>query len=320
MEKLLQIKDLNVEFTKNDVKTYAVNGISFDVYENQSLGIVGESGSGKSVTAKTILNLIAKISKNKGKIIYKGKNLLDMTEKEINVLRGDDIAMVFQDPMTSLNPLFTIKTQFRRLIKRHRKNLSNKEADSISIKYLNLVGIAEAEKRIKSYPHEFSGGMRQRVMIAMALCLDPKLIIADEPTTALDVTIQAQVLNLLNDIRENYKNSLILISHDLGVIANTCDRIIVMYGGRIMEEADCYELFKNPKHPYTRGLMQSMPKLGSRERLKPIGGNPPVINEKLRGCPFYPRCPKSKDICKQENPRVSYINDRHKIYCWLYEE
>ncbi|MFQ9332513.1 MAG: ABC transporter ATP-binding protein, partial [Finegoldia magna] len=221
--KLVEIKNLNVEFPGKEYTTYAVNNVSFDIYENETLGIVGESGSGKSVTAKSILNLLKDKSKYSGEIIYDGVNMLEADEKTLRRIRGDEISMVFQDPMTSVNPLFTIEKQMHRLIKRHRKNLSAKEIRDISIKYLDLVGIPDAKNRIKSYPHEFSGGMKQRVMIAMSLCLEPKLIIADEPTTALDVTIQAQVLTLLNNINENSKQSTLLITHDLGIVANTCD-------------------------------------------------------------------------------------------------
>ena len=250
--KLVEIKNLNVEFPGKEYTTYAVNNVSFDIYENETLGIVGESGSGKSVTAKSALNLLKDKSKYSGEIIYDGVNMLKADEKTLRRIRGDEISMVFQDPMTSLNPLFTIEKQMYKLIKRHRKNLSAREIRDISIKYLDLVGIPDAKNRIKSYPHEFSGGMKQRVMIAMSLCLEPKLIIADEPTTALDVTIQAQVLTLLNNINENSTQSTLLITHDLGVVANTCDRVVVLYGGMIMEEATTKELFTKGLHPYTK--------------------------------------------------------------------
>lgn len=318
MEKILETKDLNVMFENKDLKTYAVNGISFDVYENESLGIVGESGSGKSVTAKAIMNLLDKNAKISGKVTYKERDLLKLDDIELRKIRGDEISMIFQDPMTSLNPLFKIKTQMKRLIKIHRKNISNKEIEELSIKYLEMVGIADANTRINSYPHEFSGGMRQRVMIAMGLCLNPEIIIADEPTTALDVTIQAQVLNLLNNIKEDNSNTLILITHDLGVVANTCDRVLVMYGGRIMEIGSVLDIFNNPKHPYTTGLLNSLPVMGSDKRLESIDGNPPVIHEKLIGCPFYDRCDKRIDICQKEDPQQTDINDGHKVYCHLY--
>lgn len=318
MEKILEIKDLNVIFENEGIKNYAVNGISFQVYKNESLGIVGESGSGKSVTAKTIMNLLDNNAEICGNVIYKDMDILKLDNHQLRTIRGDEISMVFQDPMTSLNPLFKIKTQMKRLIKIHRNNLSNKEIEELSIKYLEMVGIADAKTRINSYPHEFSGGMRQRVMIAMGLCLNPEIIIADEPTTALDVTIQAQVLNLLNNIKQDNSNTLILITHDLGVVANTCDRVIVMYGGRIMEVGSVLDIFNNPKHPYTKGLLNSLPVMGSNKRLVSIDGNPPVIHEKLIGCPFYDRCDKRMDICQKEDPQQTYINDGHKVNCHLY--
>ena len=227
--------------------------------------------------------------------------------------------MVFQDPMTSLNPLFTIEKQMYRLIKRHRKNLSTKEIKELSIKSLDLVGIPDAKNRIKSYPHEFSGGMKQRVMIAMSLCLEPKLIIADEPTTALDVTIQAQVLTLLNNINENSSQSTLLITHDLGVVANTCDRVIVLYGGKIMEESTTKELFTNGLHPYTKGLLASLPRIGEKERLVPIPGNPPVITENPKGSPFYDRCSLRKDICKNKELPKKEVSPTHRVYCHMVE-
>lgn len=317
--KLVEIKNLNVEFPGKEYTTYAVNNVSFDIYENETLGIVGESGSGKSVTAKSILNLLKDKSKYSGEIIYDCVNMLEADEKTLRRIRGDEISMVFQDPMTSVNPLFTIEKQMHRLIKRHRKNLSTKEIRDISIKYLDLVGIPDAKNRIKSYPHEFSGGMKQRVMIAMSLCLEPKLIIADEPTTALDVTIQAQVLTLLNNINENSKQSTLLITHDLGVVANTCDRVVVLYGGKIMEVATTKELFTKGLHPYTKGLLASLPRIGEKERLVPIPGNPPVITEKPKGCPFYDRCSLRQDICKNKELPKKEISPTHRVYCHMIE-
>lgn len=317
--KLVEIKNLNVKFPGKEYTTYAVNNVSFDIYENETLGIVGESGSGKSVTAKSALNLLKDKSKYSGEIIYDGVNMLKADEKTLRRIRGDEISMVFQDPMTSLNPLFTIEKQMYKLIKRHRKNLSAKEIRNISIKYLDLVGIPDAKNRIKSYPHEFSGGMKQRVMIAMSLCLEPKLIIADEPTTALDVTIQAQVLTLLNNINENSTQSTLLITHDLGVVANTCDRVVVLYGGMIMEEATTKELFTKGLHPYTKGLLASLPRIGEKERLVPIPGNPPVITEKPMGCPFYDRCSLRQDICKNKGLPKKEVSPTHRVYCHMVE-
>lgn len=320
MENILNIKNLEVRFENKDKITYAVNNISFNVYKGETLGIVGESGSGKSVTAKSILRLMPSKTIKSGEIYFNDDNLLEKDEKYMRNIRGANISMIFQDPMTSLNPLFTIGTQIKRLIKRHKKELTKEEIKQISIKYLDLVGIPDADKRLNSYPHEFSGGMRQRVMIAMALCLNPELIIADEPTTALDVTIQAQVLNLLNDLNKDNDRSVILITHDLGVVANTCDRVIVMYSGMIMETATVDELFTNPRHPYTKGLLHSLPKKDSIERLTPIKGNPPDMTEKPVGCPFKDRCDLKKDICYKTLPEFTKYSKTHKARCHILEE
>ena len=317
--KLVEIKNLNVEFPGKEYTTYAVNNVSFDINENETLGLVGESGSGKSVTAKSILNLLKNKSNCSGEIIYNGIDMLKADDKTLRHIRGSEISMIFQDPMTSLNPLFTIEKQMYRLIKRHKKNLSAKEIKALSIKYLDMVGIPDAKNRIKSYPHEFSGGMKQRVMIAMSLCLNPKLVIADEPTTALDVTIQAQVLTLLNNINENSSQSTLLITHDLGVVANTCDRVIVLYGGKVMEEATTKELFTDGLHPYTNGLLASLPKIGEKERLVPIPGNPPVITENPKGCPFYDRCSLRQDVCKNKELPKKQVSPTHRVYCHMVE-
>lgn len=317
--KLVEIKNLNVEFPGKEYTTYAVNNVSFDINENETLGLVGESGSGKSVTAKSILNLLKNKSNCSGEIIYNGIDMLKADDKTLRHIRGSEISMIFQDPMTSLNPLFTIEKQMYRLIMRHKKNLSAKEIKALSIKYLDMVGIPDAKNRIKSYPHEFSGGMKQRVMIAMSLCLNPKLVIADEPTTALDVTIQAQVLTLLNNINENSSQSTLLITHDLGVVANTCDRVIVLYGGKVMEEATTKELFTDGLHPYTNGLLASLPKIGEKERLVPIPGNPPVITENPKGCPFYDRCSLRQDVCKNKELPKKQVSPTHRVYCHMVE-
>lgn len=289
MNSLLEVKNLKVKFLGSKNTTYAVNDVSFSIEEGETLGVVGESGSGKSVTVKSILRLLEDNAEISGSIIFNGQDYMKKDQKYMRKIRGSEISMIFQDPMTSLNPVFTIGTQMKRLIKRHRKGITRDEIENISIKYLELVGISDAKKRLKSYPHEFSGGMRQRVIIAMALCLQAKLIIADEPTTALDVTIQAQILNLINEINKNENRSVILITHDLGVVANSCDRVMVMYSGVIMEITTAKELFENPKHPYTKGLLESVPK-NSNQRLTPIQGNPPDMTIKIKGCPFYKRC------------------------------
>ena len=318
MNSLLEIKNLKIRFENKDLITYAVNDISFIVKLGETLGIVGESGSGKSVTAKSILKLLGKNAKISGSILFNGEEILGKNDNFMKTIRGSKISMIFQDPMTSLNPLFTIETQMKRLIKRHLKGLSNAQIKEKSIEYLNLVGIPDAEKRLKNYPHEFSGGMKQRVMIAMALCLEPNLIIADEPTTALDVTIQAQILNLINNLNSKKDRSLILITHDLGVVANTCDRVIVMYSGMIMEMATVEELFNNPKHPYTIGLLNSLPKLECNKRLTPISGNPPDMTKKITGCPFCERCKDRLEICNKCIPKIKKISNNHFSRCHLF--
>nr|WP_303932867.1 ABC transporter ATP-binding protein [Treponema denticola] len=320
MNPILEVKNLEVRFLSDRAITYAVNDINFDVNKGETLGIVGESGSGKSVTAKAILKLLNKNTKISGSIIFDKNELINKNDKYMQKIRGSDISMVFQDPMTSLNPLFSIETQMKRLIKRHKTGITNLEVQELIIKYLELVGIPDAKKRLKSYPHEFSGGMRQRVMIAMALCLKSKLIIADEPTTALDVTIQAQILNLINDISADKDRSVVLITHDMGVVANTCDRVIVMYSGMIMEEADVQELFGNPKHPYTIGLLDSLPKNNYKERLTPILGNPPDMTQVIIGCPFYDRCKHRLQICKEHRPSLKKLSYNHTIRCHLFGE
>lgn len=318
MNSLLEIKNLKIRFENKDLITYAVNDISFSIKLGESVGIVGESGSGKSVTSKSILKLLGKNAKISGSILFNGEELLDKNDNFMKTIRGSKISMIFQDPMTSLNPLFTIGTQMKRLIKRHLKDLNNTQIKEKSIEYLNLVGIPDAEKRLKNYPHEFSGGMKQRVMIAMALCLGPNLIIADEPTTALDVTIQAQILNLINNLNSKKERSLILITHDLGVVANTCDRVIVMYSGIIMEMATVKDLFNNPKHPYTIGLLNSLPKSECNKRLTPISGNPPDMTKNINGCPFYERCKDRLEICNKCIPEIKQISNNHFSRCHLF--
>ena len=255
-----------------------------------------------------------------GEIVYKGENLVGKTEKEMMKIRGNDIAMIFQDPMTSLNPVFTVGTQISDVIRRHQ-GLSKIEAKNKAIEMLRMVGIPSPEERYNNYPHEFSGGMRQRAIIAMALSCEPELLIADEPTTALDVTIQAQILELLMELKEKMDTSIILITHDLGVVANTCNRVIVMYGGLIMEEGTVDDIFYNPMHPYTKGLLQSLPKKDTKERqrLVPIRGNPPDLSKAIEGCPFAERCPYVMDICKKQQPKY-YGENAHRAMCWLLDK
>jgi len=317
-KRLLTVNSLKVSFFSSEGENEAVRDITFHVNEGETLGIVGESGSGKSVTAKAILSLIQPPGKIiSGEISYKKQSLLHMTEKEWREVRGNEIAMVFQDPMTSLNPVKTIGYQLSEVIRRHR-GLNKQDARDESMHMLKQVGILDAERRLEQYPHEFSGGMRQRVMIAMALSCQPKLLIADEPTTALDVTIQAQILDLIEQIKETTQTSVILITHDLGVVAQVCTRVLVMYGGRVMEEASVIDLYRTPSHPYTQGLLQSLPtRAGStKERLLPIEGTPPSLIDPPLGCPFKERCPYAHHKC-DERPPLFDVGHEHRSACWL---
>lgn len=317
-EPLLSLKDLKVSFFNNSGEVKVIRGVSFNLEKGEVLGVVGESGSGKSVTSMSIIKLLKGTGKiTEGEIIYKGENLVNITEKEMMRIRGNDIAMIFQDPMTSLNPVFTVGSQISDVIRRHQ-GLSKGEAKNKAIEMLRIVGIPSPEERYNNYPHEFSGGMRQRAIIAMALSCEPELLIADEPTTALDVTIQAQILELLMELKKKIDTSIILITHDLGVVANMCSRVIVMYGGLIMEEGFVDDIFYNPMHPYTKGLLQSLPKKDSekKQRLIPIKGNPPDLSKTIEGCPFAERCPYVMDICKRQQPKY-YGEDNHRAMCWL---
>lgn len=320
-KRLLSVENLKVSFFTGHGENQAVRDVSFHLDEGETLGIVGESGSGKSVTAKSILSLIQPPGKIiSGDIVYKDQSLLELTEKQWQKIRGNEIAMVFQDPMTSLNPVKTIGYQMSEIIRRHR-GLSKQEARKESANMLAKVGITDPERRLDQYPHEFSGGMRQRVMIAMALSCQPELLIADEPTTALDVTIQAQILDLIEDIKEKTNTSVILITHDLGVVAQVCTRVIVMYGGTIMEEASVEDLYRNPSHPYTQGLLQSLPARvsGDNERLKPIEGSPPTLIDPPAGCPFRDRCKHAFERC-HERPPMFQVGEGHKSACWLLDK
>jgi len=319
MEKLLEINNLRTSFFTHVGEVKAVGGVSFHLNKGEALGIVGESGSGKSITMMSLMRLLADTGKIvEGEILFKGQDLTKLSEREMEVIRGNEIGMIFQDPMTSLNPVFTIGNQLMEPLLKHR-GLSKKEAFTRAVHMLSLVGIPSPEKRMKQYPHEFSGGMRQRAMIAMALCCEPKLLIADEPTTALDVTIQAQILELMKDLKEKLGTSIILITHDLGVVADVCARINVMYGGLIAETGTSKDLFYNPKHPYTWGLLRSIPNPHSdtRERLIPIDGTPPDLLKPPVGCPFAPRCDYAMKICESQRPPLFEIDENHKAACWL---
>jgi len=297
MEEILQVKDLSVRFPLRDSDVLAVRGASFSLKQGQTLGLVGESGCGKSVTAFSILNLVAEPGRiESGEILYRGRDIVSMSDEEVRRIRGKEISMIFQEPMSSLNPVFSVGFQISESIMLHL-GLNKKDAKDRSIELLKLVGIPNPEKRFNSYPHEFSGGMRQRVMIAIALSVSPSILIADEPTTALDVTIQAQILDLLMKIQEEKKMSLLLITHDLGIVANIADNVAIMYAGEIVEYGETASIFNNPRHPYTRGLFQAIPKIGEKGELSTIPGVVPTITAKPQGCVFYPRCSMAAEGC-----------------------
>ncbi|MCI9075360.1 MAG: ABC transporter ATP-binding protein [Dorea sp.] len=321
-EKLLEIKDEYLSFFTPAGEVKALNGVSFSMEEGEVLGIVGESGSGKSVTAYSLMGLTAYPGKLvSGTIRFNGHQVETMTEKEFRKMRGNEVSIIFQDPMTSLNPVYTIGNQIREVILLHTDK-TKKEAQERAKELLELVGINEPEKRLKQYPHELSGGMRQRVMIAIALACEPKLLIADEPTTALDVTIQAQILELMQELREKLGMSIIMITHDLGVVASMCEKIAVMYAGHIIEYGTADEIFYSPKHEYTKGLIRSIPKLDTEEdeRLVPIEGQPVDLLNPPKGCPFAPRCASCMKICLDQMPPKTELSDTHYSHCWLLQK
>ncbi|QTA37647.1 ABC transporter ATP-binding protein [Thermosipho ferrireducens] len=318
---LLSVKNLKTYFYTEDGIVKAVDGVDFEVYEGETLGIVGESGSGKSVTSLSILRLLDEKGKiEDGEIIFEGKNLLELDEDEMRKIRGNDIAMIFQEPMVALNPVFTVGEQIMEAILLHQ-DVSKNEARKMAIDMLKKVGIPEPEKRVDEYPHELSGGMRQRAMIAMALSCKPKLLIADEPTTALDVTIQAQILELMKELQREYGMAIILITHDVGVIAENADRVVVMYGGMVMETAEVKELFKETRHPYTWGLLNSIPRLDiEQERLYNIPGIVPDPLHFPPGCRFNTRCEFVEGKCKKEIPPLYEVNKNHLSRCFFYKK
>lgn len=321
-EKLLEIKDERLSFFTPAGEVKALNGVSFSMEEGEVLGIVGESGSGKSVTAYSIMGLTAYPGKLVGGTVhFNGHEVEKMTEKEFRKIRGNEVSIIFQDPMTSLNPVYTIGNQIVEVILLHT-NKTKKEAYERAKELLELVGINEPSKRLKQYPHELSGGMRQRVMIAIALACEPKLLIADEPTTALDVTIQAQILELMQELRKKLGMSIIMITHDLGVVASMCEKIAVMYAGHIVEYGTADEIFYNPSHEYTKGLIKSIPKLNTEkiERLVPIEGQPVDLLNPPAGCPFAPRCSECMKICLNKMPPKTELSDTHYSYCWLLQK
>jgi oligopeptide transport system ATP-binding protein len=317
-EALLSVEDLRVEFWTSRGTIYAVNGISFDIAPGETLGIVGESGCGKSVTALALLGILSRAGRTPtGTALFGGRDLLKLSDRQLRGIRGKEIAMIFQDPMTSLNPVLTIGRQLREALETHF-GMKRKEANERAAELIDRVGIPSARERIKDYPHQFSGGMRQRVMIAMALACKPKLLIADEPTTALDVTIQAQILNLLRELVAEENAAMILITHDLGVVAGTCERVNVMYAGMFMETGSASQLFARPRHPYTLGLLQSIPRLDAarKARLQPIPGNPRDMLAPPAACPFQPRCRYEVELSSQEVPPLVEIESGHKVACF----
>jgi peptide/nickel transport system ATP-binding protein len=320
---LLEVNDLRTHFRTDDGIVKAVDGVSFKVEKGQTLGIVGESGSGKSVTCLTIMGLNARVNTiSSGSALWKGQDLLKMSSRQLRSIRGDDIAMIFQDPMTSLNPVKSIGAQLVEAIMLHR-DVSKRQARLRTLELLKAVGIPRAEKRVDDYPHQFSGGMRQRVMIAMALINDPDLLIADEPTTALDVTTQAQILNLMMKLQQDFGSAIIMITHDLGVIAEIADDVVVMYAARVAEQAPVDNLFRRPHHPYTWGLLGSLPRLDIEvDRLVQIQGQPPSLLNPPRGCRFHPRCPYVMEICRTTEPELLPVSHdpEHFQRCHLDEE
>lgn len=319
---MLEVNGLRTSFFTDDGEIPAVDGIDFYIREGEVLGIVGESGCGKSVTSLSIMGLVpsppGKITE--GEILFQNKDLTKLQEKQMRDVRGNDIAMIFQEPMTSLNPLFTIGDQLREAVKIHKRDWSKKQIQDRAVEMMKLVGLPRAEDLMKEYPHQLSGGMRQRVMIAMALLCDPKVLIADEPTTALDVTIQAQILKLIKNLNERLNTAVLLITHDLGVVAETCERVIVMYAGKVVEEGPVQTIFKDPQHPYTRGLLESVPDMRfKKERLYSIPGNVPKPGTIKTGCKFAARCEFAWDRCIAESPPLYQTADDHQTRCFLYD-
>jgi oligopeptide transport system ATP-binding protein len=321
VEKLLQVENLNVSFNTYGGEVKAVRGVSFSVKKGEAVAIVGESGCGKSVTAKSFMKLLTAppAEYKQGKILFHGQDLLTLPENEMKKIRGNKISMIFQDPMSSLNPTSRIGDQLIEGLVKHNR-MSRAIALQHAVKLLERVGIPHAKSRLKHYPHEFSGGMRQRVMIAMALACDPELIIADEPTTALDVTIQAQILTLMKKLQKETNTSIILITHDLGVVAEVCDKVIVMYAGEVVESGSVEEIFRNPTHPYTKGLMKSVPRLDMdrSSRLYSIVGSPPDLLDPPKGCSFYPRCEYAMKVCKDYHPELELVSGTQQSSCWLH--
>jgi len=323
-ENLLEVNNLKTYFFTRGGVVKAVDDVSFTIKPGETLGLVGESGCGKSVTALSVMRLVANPPGKivGGEINFNGENILEKNQNEMTDLRGSKISMIFQDPMTSLNPVFTVGYQIAETVKRHRKELNKDQSWKRAIEMLDLVRIPDAKRRVKNYPHEFSGGMRQRVMIAIALACNPKLLIADEPTTALDVTIQAQILELMKGLSKEFDTAVMLITHDLGVVAGTCEFVNVMYAGHIIESAPVKQIFETPAHPYTVGLLHSIPRLDDQRGIKltPIGGQPPDLLNPPTGCPYAPRCPKVQSRCRQERPELMPVGRGEQVAACFYPD
>ncbi len=323
-ENLLEVNNLKTYFFTRSGVVKAVDDVTFGIKPGQTLGIVGESGCGKSVTALSVMRLVANPPGKivGGEINFNGENILDKNMDELTELRGSQISMIFQDPMTSLNPVFTVGYQIQETVRRHRKGVSKDQAWKRAVEMLDLVRISDAKRRAKNYPHEFSGGMRQRVMIAIALACNPKLLIADEPTTALDVTIQAQILELMKGLSKEFDTAVMLITHDLGVVAGTCEYVNVMYAGHVIESAPVKQIFETPAHPYTVGLLHSIPRLDDQRgiRLNPISGQPPDLLNPPSGCPYAPRCPKVQSRCRKERPELMSVGRGDQVAACFYPD
>jgi len=319
MSKLLEVENLTIHIQTQHGAVQATRGVNFSLDRGETLAIVGESGSGKSITVKGIMGLLPTNGEIvEGSVHLEGKNLADFSERQMQQIRGCDISMIFQDPMTSLNPTMTVGKQIMEVLHEHRRNLSKKELKAKAIEQIELVGISNPETRFGQYPHQLSGGMRQRVVIAIALACSPKILIADEPTTALDVTIQAQILDLMKDLQSKIDTSIIIITHNLGVVANIANRVAVMYGGKLVETGSVRELFYNTAHPYTKGLLASIPKLHEHEQeLYSISGTPPDLMDPPKGCPFAARCEGTMKVCQEYMPEYTQLSDTHAAACWL---
>ncbi|MCD7906304.1 MAG: ABC transporter ATP-binding protein [Clostridium sp.] len=322
MSRLLEVNNLHVQIKTQHGVVQAVRGVNFHLDRRETLAIVGESGSGKSISVKSIMGLLPKNGKvTEGSILMEGKDLAKYSERQMQSVRGSEISMIFQDPMTSLNPTMTVGKQIVEVLKEHRKDMSRAQMKERAVELISLVGISNPEARFGQYPHQLSGGMRQRIVIAIALACDPKILIADEPTTALDVTIQAQILDLMKDLQKKIETSIIIITHNLGVVANIADRVAVMYGGQLVETGDVRELFYETGHPYTKGLLASIPKATDKgNTLTAIPGTPPDLMDPPKGCPFAARCSKTMRVCQEYPPEDTMCSESHHVRCWLLDE